>query len=183
MRPNQIECCEQAVGDQGSEHATGREGATDARSICQDKFGGKRKDEKAEPQRFGHRRGELLASEPSPAKEEYGDGKQKRRIAKRLEKEVGSVCANRANPVVSRASGWRRGGDIECRILRRVREQTEGQEYGKSDADEADQLVDATVFGWFKYTQVNLPGWGKVQLSMRCAGARARCPCGGTKTG
>src|SRR5690348_4079049 len=104
MRPNQVECCEQAVGDQGAQHPTGREGATDARRVCQDKFGGKRKYEKAEPQRFGHRRSELLTSERAPAEQEYGDGKEKRRIAERLEKEVGNVCANRANPVVSRAS-------------------------------------------------------------------------------
>src|SRR5579864_6771619 len=159
MRTDDTECRAQTCGQKRSQHPARGKGTANPRSIGQNQLRGKRKYEKGEANELSDRGAEFLAEEPAPSEKEQANREEKRCIAEALKKEIGGVRANGANPVVSRAVGRRRGGDVERRVLRGIRKQAQGQQSGKRHSHKADQLVDSAILGWFEYAHVNLPGW------------------------
>ena len=89
--------------------------------------------------------------------QEHPHRKEERRKAAELEKEVGEVRTDRANPIARRACAGRWRGNVERSVVRRVGEQAESEQDREAKPDEADQLVESFIFSRCKDPHDDFP--------------------------
>src|SRR6185437_14681275 len=87
-----------------------------------------RKNEKRRADDFCNRRGHFFAAQPLRGQNEKPKREEKCSVAESLKEKVGNVRADRPNPVLRGPAKWRGRGDIERRVLRRVRKQAQRQQ-------------------------------------------------------
>src|SRR5690348_492980 len=90
--------------------------------------------------------------------------------------------SDRPNPVMRGPAKWRGRGDIERRVLRRIRKQAERQQNAQCPANESNEFVNAAIFCHLEDAHVSLLGcWGRPLRRTGRAGAVARLLRGGTR--
>ncbi len=185
IRPDGVERCGHARGDQVSQHSTGRNGAAHLRQMPQREQARQREHEHCVANQFGDRRIVRPAPEPPEAQGENPHGQQERRIPEALKQQVRAVRADRPDPIACRPRIARRRRHVKRRVVRAVGKQGQRDQYGYRDAEKAHHLVQTVIFRWSQYAHTILLFWGRkkpTRDALRAtghAGAGARGPSGG----